>query len=137
MGGDPRGIAKDDVGRDLQHPNLRDDVIIEVPAREEKLDRERTCAPTKTHPKAHQTLRAALCPSAHPLQRVLAHRGSEVLGHLDKDSGFRWDPGGAPLPAPRSHHQQAPVLALPEWQLVPGGWQGWVTSCGTCQAGRC
>lgn len=116
VGGDPRGIAKDDVGCDFQRPNLRNDIIIEVPAREEKLDRVRT---PKTHPKAHQTLRAALCPSAHPLQCSLAHRGSEILGHLDKDNGVRWDPVGAPLPSPGSHHPQVPVLALPEWQLVP------------------
>lgn len=116
VGGDPRGIAKDDVGRDLQCPNLRNDVIIEVPAREKKLDRVRT---PKTHPKAHQTLRTALCPSAHPLQSLLAHRGSEVLGHLYKDNRFRWDPGSAPLPSPRSNHPQVPVLSLSEGQLVP------------------
>lgn len=34
MRGDPRGVAKDDVGRHLQRPDLREDVIIEVPARE-------------------------------------------------------------------------------------------------------
>lgn len=51
VGGDPRGIAKDDVGRDLQRPNLRDDVVVEVPAREEKLDRVRTCPPPKPTPK--------------------------------------------------------------------------------------
>lgn len=31
-----RGIAKDNVGCDFQCPNLRNYVIIEVPAREEK-----------------------------------------------------------------------------------------------------
>lgn len=44
---------------------------------------------SKTHPKAYETWRAALCPSAHPLQHLLAHRGSEVLGNLHKDNGFR------------------------------------------------
>lgn len=37
MRGDPRGVTEDDVGRHLQRPNLRDDVVIEVPAREELL----------------------------------------------------------------------------------------------------
>ena len=37
MRGDPRGIAEDNVGRHLQRPNLREDVVIEVPAREELL----------------------------------------------------------------------------------------------------
>lgn len=64
--GDPRGVAEDDVGRDLQRPNLWDDVVVEVPAREVLLGRGRICHLAKTHPKAPQTAGAAPCPSAHP-----------------------------------------------------------------------
>lgn len=37
MRGDPRGVAEDDVGRHFQRPDLREDVIIEVPVRKELL----------------------------------------------------------------------------------------------------
>lgn len=74
-GGDPRGIAEDDVGCDLQRPDLWDDVIVEVPAREVLLGRAGTCHPLKTHPKAPQTPGAAPCPSAHPSWHMPAQLG--------------------------------------------------------------
>lgn len=83
-GGDARGVAEDDVGRDLQRPDLRDDVVVEVPAREVLLGRAGSCCPPRAHLKAPQTLGLPRAPL--PAHRGICwlNCGSEALGHPDE-----------------------------------------------------
>lgn len=137
--GDPRGVAEDDVGRDLQRTDLRDDVIVEVPTREVLLGRAGTRCSPKTCPEAPQSLGAAPCPSPHPLWHLPAQLGQRCFGASRQSQGVWMGSRGRPTPLPQ---EPAPtgtlVLGSPGTAACPrAGGQGWVTFCGTCRAGRC